>query len=215
MRAAAPRSSWRLVPAFLRSVLAGSALALVVQPAKPLARAEQSVATIVPAAGAAWSREEGDVVLRTPEGRRVVHAGESLLWPPAPDIPQALLAEPVDATPTCLEARGAQRAQCLATEASRDGLDAQAALYELGALQVASGERRAALDTFRGSLTRFPDGVLHPEVRLALLVELVRARRFTEAAAAARDFEAACAEDPRMGDVAARSSGADRALHFS
>jgi hypothetical protein len=154
--------------------------------------------------------EEGEVVLRTPEGRRVVRAGESLLWPPAPDIPQALLAEPIDTAPTCAETAGAQRADCLAGEASGDGLDAQAALYELGTLQLATGERQAALDTFRGSLTRFPDGVLHPEVRLALLVELVRARRFSEAAAAARDFEAACVEDPRVGDVAALRRALER-----
>ena len=64
-------------------------------------------------------------------------------------------------------------------------------------LEAKAGRSDGAIDAWRQSLKRFPDGVLHPEVRLALLVELVRARRFAEAEVVAREFEVACADDPR------------------
>ena len=254
-RAAAPRHDWRLVPAFVLSVLAGVALVLVVRPTPaPAPVVAHAAPVITPAPGASFSHEpaerialrsgrlsvavptggavnvvtphleldvqrgrfladvtesgtlvsveEGEVVVRTPEGTRVLRAGESALWPPTPDIPQALLGQPAEA-PSCAAAQGDAKLDCLSREASRDGLDAQAALYELGTLQLGAGDRRAAERTFRASLERFPRGVLHPEVRLSLLVELVRARRFAEAIAVARDFEAACADDPRASDVAA------------
>lgn len=88
-------------------------------------------------------------------------------------------------------------------EAKGDSLRAQAALYELGSVEVQEGELEAGLRSWRASLTRFPQGVLHPEVRLAVLIELIKARRFTDAREAARDFESSCPGDPRAADVEA------------
>lgn len=153
--------------------------------------------------GTRVSVEEGEVVVRTPAGAQTLFAGESTVWPPAPEIPEALLAEPVDAAPSCGEATGAARLECLAVEGQRQGLEAQAALYELGALEARAGHPARAEVAFRASLERFPEGVLHPEVRLALLVELIRGRRFADAVREAEDFERQCPGDPRVGDVAA------------
>lgn len=153
--------------------------------------------------GTRVSVEEGEVVVRTPAGAQTLVAGESTVWPPAPEIPEALLAEPVDAAPSCAEATGAARLECLAVEGQRQGLEAQAALYELGALEARAGHPAQAEAAFRASLERFPEGVLHPEVRLALLVELIRGRRFADAVREAEDFERQCPGDPRVGDVAA------------
>ncbi|MEW5737907.1 MAG: hypothetical protein AB1938_03220 [Myxococcota bacterium] len=156
----------------------------------------------VTAGGTVVSVEEGEVVVRTPSGERVVRAGESIAWPPAPDIPGALLRDEVEEAPSCVALSGPAKLECLAREGERDGLEAQAALYELGVLESKAGHRAAAERAFHASLARFPDGVLHPEVRLALLVEFVRARRFAEAKAVAADFERACVDDPRSADVA-------------
>jgi hypothetical protein len=145
----------------------------------------------------------GEVVARRPGLERVVAAGASFTWPPDPNIPQALLAPPRSAEPPrCGDGDAEARSACLRREAAGEGLDAQAALFELGTWEARAGRSGAAIDAWRASLRRFPGGVLHPEVRLSLLVELVRARRFAEALGLARDFEAACADDPRAGDVA-------------
>ncbi len=83
-------------------------------------------------------------------------------------------------------------------------------LYELGVLELKQGNRADALAAWTTSLSRFPSGVLHPEVRLALLVELTKERRFTEALSVARAFETACADDPRLGDVQAPRHSLER-----
>ncbi len=157
----------------------------------------------VTAAGTFLSVEEGEVTLRAGEVVRVVRAGEALSWPPAPDIPLPLLAPVSPAPSRCDALDAAARPSCLRAEAAGDSLEAQAALFELGVLELGRGHAPEAVAAWRESLRRFPDGVLHPEVRLALLVELVRLRRFTEADEVATGFEASCADDPRLGDVVA------------
>jgi len=87
------------------------------------------------------------------------------------------------------------------TGAAGDSSDRQAALYGLGSLHAREGRRAVALETWRASLTRFPNGVLEPEVRLAVLVELVRARRTDDAIAEAKAFEATFPTDARTDDV--------------
>lgn len=142
--------------------------------------------------------EEGEVVMRS--GTRL-QRGATLTWPPEPEISATLRAEATTA-PICENAGAAQLAQCLELESGGDGLQAQAALYELGAFRARNNEPALALEAWRASLERFPDGVLHPEVRLALLLELTRLKRFPEAERTARSFEETCPEDPRRADVA-------------
>lgn len=155
--------------------------------------------------GTALSVDEGEVVLRSGSVTRVVRAGEALVWPPAPQIPARLLETAAVAEPRCAGSPDGERRGCLQAEAAASSLDAQAALYELGVLEAKSGRSESAIEAWQQSLTRFPEGVLHPEVRLALLVELVRARRFAEAEVVAREFETACPDDPRRGEVATLS----------
>jgi len=146
--------------------------------------------------------EEGEVILRARGIERVVRAGESLVWPPPTVIPAPLLERTETTSGShCATATGAALVTCLASEAAGDTLDAQAALYELGALHAREGRRAVALETWRASLARFPNGVLEPEVRLAVLVELVRARKTEEAVAEAKAFEAAFPTDARADDV--------------
>lgn len=154
----------------------------------------------VTAGGTTLVVEEGEAVLRARDTTRQVRAGETLVWPPAPTIPAPLTTSTAPASTVCADPT-VSRLDCLRAEAKGEGLTAQAALYELGVFEAKRGNRDDALAAWTASLSRFPDGVLHPEVRLALLVELVQARRFTEAAAVAQGFEAACADDPRVGDV--------------
>lgn len=153
----------------------------------------------VTAGGTTLVVEEGEVVLRGQDQSRTVKAGQTLVWPETPRIPEPLEARSTTVTPVC-EGPGS-RLECLRLEAAGEGLTAQAALYELGRFELGAGRSADALAAWTTSLARFPDGVLHPEVRLALLVELTRQRRFDEAMAVARAFEAACSTDPRLVDV--------------
>lgn len=150
-------------------------------------------------AGTLLTVEEGEVVLRAGGREHAVRAGQSLAWPPAPQIPPQLEAAPPVMGGRCASA--ARRRDCLREEASREGLDAQSALFELGLLEVEEGRLEAGLGAWRESLARFPDGVLHPEVRLASMRELARARRYAEARAIATEFELRCADDPRLAEV--------------
>lgn len=143
--------------------------------------------------------EEGEVVVRIGAQERRLRAGESLTWPPAPVVPEKLLVRPTELG--CSEVPSGERLACLEAEAQGAGLTAQAALYEVGALELRAGHHAAARAAWQSSLTRFGDGVLHPEVRLALLVELVRERDFGAALEAAKDFERVCADDARVEDV--------------
>ena len=145
--------------------------------------------------------EEGEVILRAGSVTRTIKAGESLTWPPAPTIPTQLLEAPPAPESSCGSLGLEARRECLRREATSDSLQAQAALYELGLVEARQGALDASLRAWRESLERFPEGVLHPEVRLAVLIELVKARRFADAQEAARDFEAHCAGDPRRADV--------------
>lgn len=156
------------------------------------------VATEVSAHRTFLSVEEGEVVMRS--GARLL-SGATLSWPPEPEISPRLLAQTTTA-PICESAGADQLAQCLELESAGDGLQAQAALYELGAFHARNHQPARALEAWHSSLKRFPEGVLHPEVRLAMLLELTRQKRFVEAERAARMFEETCPDDPRRNDVA-------------
>lgn len=186
----------------LSMVRAGEAPVRIETPHAVLEVRQSRFLAEVVSSGTSISVEEGEVVLRSGSTTRVVRAGESLIWPPSPVIPQALLEVAPATEVRCAATPAGERRGCLEAEAATSSLDAQAALYELGVLEAKSGRPERAIEAWQQSLRRFPDGVLHPEVRLALLVELVRARRFTEAEVVAREFEATCAGDPRRGEVA-------------
>lgn len=157
------------------------------------------LAEVVSTGTSVWV-EEGEVVLRSGGVVRVIRAGESITWPPNLVIPAPLL-EASPASDSHCALSGAETRTCLRGEASGTSLAAQAALYELGNLEVKEGQLDAGLEVWRESLARFPRGVLEPEVRVSLLIAMVRARRFSEARLAAQDFEAHCSGDPRIVDV--------------
>ena len=147
--------------------------------------------------------EEGEVVLRAGGVVRVIHAGESITWPPNLVIPAPLLEAAPASDSHCAALAGAEIRTCLRSEASGASLAAQVALYELGNFEVKQGQLDAGLEVWRESLARCPRGVLEPEVRLSLLIAMVKARRFSDARLAAQDFEAHCSGDPRIVDVRA------------
>lgn len=143
--------------------------------------------------------QDGEVQVRTPRGLTTVRAGETFAWPPEPEIPSQLMSEQTEAESDC----GEQTACLEVGAASADELEAEVSLFELGLVRAKQGDREGALSAWRDSLSRFPDGALHPEVRLALLRELIRARRFGAASTVAREFERACSDDPRRAQVEA------------
>lgn len=146
--------------------------------------------------------EEGDVLVRAFGLERRVAAGASFTWPVPVEIPVALQVEaPAEAT-TCQGSPQLIR-HCLEAEAQGASLSAEAAAYELGALEVRSGDLDAAERAWRDSLARFPDGVLAPEVTLSLALELVRAGRLDDATQGLRQFLARWPADPRGDDVMA------------
>jgi hypothetical protein len=146
--------------------------------------------------GEAWVKAGSDA-------EQVLRAGESRLWPATPPIPALLDQPPPAPSPWCADLEPGRRSECLSGVAQGNGLEAQVALFELARLQVGAGEGGAAVETWRTSLARFPQGVLAPEARLAVLVALTQQRRFDEAVQAAREFEQTSADDPRRPDVTA------------
>ncbi len=143
--------------------------------------------------------EEGDVVVRMGTQERHLLTGQSLTWPSAPQVPENLLVRPAELG--CAQVPAAEKRACLEREAQGTDLTAEAALYEVGALALREGRHAEARAAWLSSLERFGDGVLHPEVRLALLVEQVGARDFEGAQQTAREFERTCPDDPRLADV--------------
>ncbi len=139
---------------------------------------------------------EGSAVVRASDGsEQTLHAGEAGRWPSQPKVAPALMAsEPPALRPECSDVA------CLEAASTGDGLEAEVAFFELGRRQPAR-----AVELWRTSLRRFPDGVFVPEVRLALMLALVRDHRYGEATSEAAEFERAFPDDPRVDDV--------RALH--
>jgi hypothetical protein len=199
---AAANARWELkngeVVVGLGKVSIGAKAAVIATPHLRFQVVNGRVAADVTAERTTLLVEEGEVVMRS--GARLAK-GARLGWPPAPVIAPSLLTPPTAGT-VCSDAADAQRAECLELEAQGDGLQAQAALYELGQLHAREQRPADALGAWQRSLARFPNGVLHPEARLAVLLELTRQQRFAEAEAAARLFEAECPGDPRIPDVA-------------
>lgn len=153
--------------------------------------------------GATVVVEEGALVLRDGDSERRLEPGTTWRWAPTPEIPRALAPSAAGDRGPCHGQTAAATRTCLEQEAAGTSLAAEAASYELGMLALEHGDVPAALTAWRRSLERFPNGVLAPEVRLALFVELVKARRHTEARTVAKAFLAAFPDDPRTKDVAA------------
>ena len=143
--------------------------------------------------------DEGELVVRVDGATRVVRVGSSLRWPPAHEARASSPNERPLVNGRCAETTGALKLECLAAEGRGTGLDAQAALYELGRLQTGD----TAIETWSQSLSRFERGVLEPEVRLAIIIELMHQHRSDDALSAAREFEARLPADPRVTEVAA------------
>ncbi|MFT3712615.1 MAG: hypothetical protein QM817_33620 [Archangium sp.] len=136
---------------------------------------------------------EGTAVVRSGEGvERTLAKGESGFWPATPVIPSGLTPEPAAFGPTPSE-----------PSVNDGGLTAEVSLFELGRAQAASGKSAAAIETWRSSLARFPNGVFEPEIRLSMLVALTREKRFAEALVEAKNFEETQPEDPRVEEVRA------------
>jgi len=116
--------------------------------------------------------------------------------------PSALdVVPPEVSSPACARHSLDQRVACLTLEGKGQGMKAQAALYEAAYLQSRAGRPAAAETLLRESLRRFPSGVLHPEVRLALIKALEAQHERPQAAAVAREFLEVCPDDPRVVDV--------------
>lgn len=144
---------------------------------------------------------EGEVIVKHEDSGVVVRPGTHRTWPEGPAMPSALVLPPA-APERCADELGPERRACLWNQAEQPGLIAQAALFELGLFELHEGNHAMAESAWRRSLDRFPDGVLAPEVRLSLLAELSRERRFAEAIELARDFEKLSKDDPRAAEVA-------------
>ncbi len=145
--------------------------------------------------------QDGEAVVRTRESFQRLRSGDAFSWPPLPAISERLIPSTAPAL-VCESAAPDVLGTCLETESQGTSLRAEAASYELGVWQVKAGHGERAVETWRRSLERFPEGVLHPEVRLALMLELVREQRLHEAGDVASAFEKACSDDPRRVDVA-------------
>ncbi|MFO0599026.1 MAG: hypothetical protein U0228_27200 [Myxococcaceae bacterium] len=156
----------------------------------------------VTASGTTVLVEEGEVVVRSRGTSQTVKAGASVtVRAAAAAIPEPLLTPAASSSRCNSMPQGTERLSCLEAESAGAGLDAQAAIYELGVERAHAGNRDGALAAWRDSLARFAGGVLEPEVRIALMIELTQARRDADAIAAARDFEARFPDDARVGDV--------------
>lgn len=146
---------------------------------------------------------EGDVEVFNGRDRVTLSAGEERTFRTGP-APSALdVVPPAVSSPACARYSLEQRVACLSNEGRGVGLRAQAALYEAAYLQAKAGRAAGAELTLRESLRRFPHGVLHPEVRMALIKALVAQGRLSEAGDVGRDFLSECAEDPRVSEVEA------------
>jgi hypothetical protein len=146
---------------------------------------------------------EGEVAIFTPGSKEqvVLRAGDERTFVSA-SAPSALdVVPPEVSSPACARRSLEQRVACLNEEAKGEGLKAQTALYEEAYLLARAGRAATAELTLRESLRRFPEGVLHPEVRIALLKALMMQGRLREAAEVGHEFLAQCPDDPRVTDV--------------
>lgn len=137
---------------------------------------------------------EGEVVWR----ERTFPAGSTLEAPRR----TSALALPARAAEIegCSGSGGAQRA-CLERLAPGTGLQAQLALYRLGADAHAAGDDRAAARHFSSYLERFATGPFAPEASIGLMLSLDGAGDTTAAAREAELFLQRFAGDPQAAAV--------------
>ena len=149
------------------------------------------------------SVDEGEVSVRAKDGVvRVLREREAGRWLRVmAAVPSLTPVEPTDAP--CADLSDSAKVACLERETAGSGLAAQAALFELALVKSKRGDSSEAAAVWAQSLARFPEGVLHPEVRLALMLELLKSGRTTEAEAVAAQFLVRCATDSRSADVKA------------
>jgi TolA-binding protein len=140
--------------------------------------------------------ESGEVEVRSPSGLERVRSPARRAWNRQLQV-AALTPQ------TCTAETAATRITCLEREAAGAGLTAQAASFDLGLAYAQQGDGPRAVAAWRQSLRRFENGVLAPEVRLALVSELARQGLLSEARAVAQSFLEAYPEDPRASDVRA------------
>jgi hypothetical protein len=158
---------------------------------------------------------EGSVVVRRGDKDVALAAGESVrasdprlaetapplqLHPVAPLPVHRLPAAPV-ITSCPSRAPMAERLACLEHAAQGAGLSAQNAQYVMALLTERSGDASSAVGAWRRYAERFPDGVLAPEARLALINDLVKLERYPEALAEAEAFLARFPREPVGPDV--------------
>jgi TolA-binding protein len=152
---------------------------------------------------------EGTAEVATARTRATLHAGETRHFGiDAPSVPREVVPialEPValdQGSPACVHA-GSLEAQltCLGAQARGEDLKAQAALYEEGNLEAQAHRPAGAAETYRESLRRFPDGVLAPEVTLALMRLLASEQQYDGAIEAGQGFLKSWPDDPRCEDV--------------
>jgi hypothetical protein len=152
---------------------------------------------------------EGTAEISTAHMHATLHAGQTRHFgADAPAVPREvvpLAVEPValdQGSPACVHA-GSLEAQlaCLAAQAKGNDLKAQAALFEQGNLEAQAHRSAGAAETYRASLTRFPDGVLAPEVTLALMRLLASEQQYDGAIEAGSGFLKSWPDDPRCEDV--------------
>jgi hypothetical protein len=175
----------------------------VTTPEVSLASSSARYAADVTEAGTTVRVFEGEVEVVTFASKQQVtlRAPEERSFTPG-SAPSALdVVPPEVSSPACARRSFEQRVACLSSEAKGEGLKAQAALYEVAYLLARSGRAATAELTLRESLRRFPQGVLNPEVRLALIRALYAERRLGEAGRVAREFLAECPTDPRAAEV--------------
>jgi hypothetical protein len=151
---------------------------------------------------------EGTAEISTAHMKATLHAGQTRHFgADAPSVPREVVPlgiEPValdQGNPACHAGSLEAQLACLAAEAKGSDLTAQAALYEQGTLEAQAHRSAGAAETYRESLKRFPDGVLAPEVTLALMRLLGSEQQYDGAIEAGRSFLKNWSDDPRCEDV--------------
>jgi TolA-binding protein len=156
---------------------------------------------------------EGSAVVRVGRRSITLAAGESAresdsrltdsrpaeAHPLAPVFVRKAAPPPVTTCPS--RAPTLERLACLEDAARGSGLTGQNALYVLALMAEQGGRAASAVDLWRRYGGRFPDGVLAPEARVALLNDLVSLQRYPEALHEAEAFLSRYPHEPAAPQV--------------
>ncbi len=105
-----------------------------------------------------------------------------------------------------------ERIECLEPIARGTGMAAESALYTIGSLHLALGERGASLAALERFQSRFPESFLASEAMMLKLNLLVAAERRSEAVSLCGEFERRFPTDPRVAEVAAMRAALERGV---